>query len=39
LLAIGCLERRKYGDVARLQLVRSVRGETAKEDIVRKAKL
>ena len=38
-IAIGCLQRSKYRDVARLELVGSVRREAAKPDLIGQAVL
>ena len=39
LLAIGRLQRAKYSNVARLKLVRRMRGQTAQDDAVCKTVL
>lgn len=38
-IAIRCLQRRKYRNVTRLQLVRCVGGQTAQTDVISKAVL
>jgi hypothetical protein len=38
-VAIGCLQRGKYGDVTRLQFVRSVRRKATQDDVVSEAEL